>query len=415
MLEIGPIFRSLMHNKGRFWLVAGEVALTLAIVANCTMLLVEKRRELNRPTGLDEANILVVRSEAADAAFKDRSYMRNSIDEDLRALRAESGVVAVTRTTSIPLSGGGSSTGRKAKGAEIDTVPAPYFVVGRDAVKALGVQIVAGRDFMESDFRDPVEEEADTEVSTPENPNRENVIVTKHFADKLYPDGDALGKEITDRDGSDIDTIVGIMERMHGSWPQSDIAEDVMLYAGNPGSDRGVTYIVRAEPDAVELLYTSLDEKLLAVNAGRMIDVKTLAEIKAKTYNDNVGMQNLLSIVIGMLFIVTSLGIFGLTTFSVTQRRRQIGTRRALGATRLGILRYFLVESWIITGLGLTVGAGLSYALNKVLVGIADAPPMEVGLLALGILVFWLVGVLAALAPALRSTMVPPVIATRTV
>jgi len=415
MLEIGPIFRSLMHSKGRFWLVAGEVALTLAIVANCTMLMVEKRRELNRPTGLDEANILVVRSEAADAAFKDRGYMRNSIDEDLRALRAESGVAAVTRITQVPLSGGGSSTGRKAKGTEIDAVAAPYFVVGRDAVKTLGVQIVQGRDFMESDFRDPVEEEADTEVSTPENPNRENVIVTKHFADKLYPDGDALGKEITDRDGSDIDTIVGIMERMHGSWPQSDIAEDVVLYAGNPGSDRGVTYMVRAEPDAVELLYTSLDEKLLAVNAGRMIEVKTLAEIKARTYNDNVGMQNLLSIVIGMLFIVTSLGIFGLTTFSVTQRRRQIGTRRALGATRLGILRYFIVESWIITGLGLTVGAGLSYALNKLLVAFADAPPMEVGLLALGILVFWLVGVLAALFPALRSTVVPPVIATRTV
>ena len=179
MLEIGPIFRSLMHSKGRFWLVAGEVALTLAIVANCTMLLVEKRRELNRPTGLDEANILVVRSEAADAAFRDRGYMRNSIEEDLRALRAESGVVAVTRIQQIPLSGGGSSTGRKAKGAEIDTLPAPYFVVGRDAVKALGVQIVAGREFMESDFRDPVEEEADNTVSTPENPDHSNVIVTK--------------------------------------------------------------------------------------------------------------------------------------------------------------------------------------------------------------------------------------------
>lgn len=415
MLEIGPIFRSLMHSKGRFWLVAGEVALTLAIVANCTMLLVEKRRELNRPTGLDEANILVVRSEAADAAFKDRGYMRNSIDEDLRALRAESGVVAVTRIQQVPLSGGGSSTGRKPKGSEINSVAAPYFVVGRDAVKALGVQIIQGRDFLESDFRDPVEEEADTTVSTPESPNRENVIVTKHFADKLFPDGDALGKEISDRDGSDIDVIVGIMERMHCSWPQSEIAEDTMLYAGNPGGERGVTYMVRAEPDAVESLYTSLDEKLLAVNAGRMIDVKTLAEIKARTYNDNTGMQNLLSIVIGMLFIVTSLGIFGLTTFSVTQRRRQIGTRRALGATRLGILRYFLVESWIITGLGLTVGAGLSYALNRVLVGIADAPPMEVGMLALGILVFWLVGVLAALFPAMRSTVVPPVIATRTV
>jgi len=415
MLEIGPIFRSLMHTKGRFWLVAGEVALTLAIVANCAMLLVEKRRELQRPTGLDEANILVVGSQAADAAFKDRAYMRASIEEDLRALRAASGVVAATPITQIPLSGSGSSTGRKAKGSELNSIAAPYFVVGRDALAALGVTLVEGRDFIESDYPDPVWEEQNTEVPTTEKPDRENVIVTRHFADKLYPDGDALGKEITNRDATDIDTIVGIVDRMHGSWPMSDVGEDVVLYPGNPGSDRGVRYMVRAEPGSIEDLYTSLDEKLLAINPGRMIDVKTLAEIKADTYSDNVGMQRLLGIVIGMLFVVTSLGIFGLTTFSVTQRRRQIGTRRALGASRLGILRYFLVESWIITGLGLTLGAGLSYALNRVLVGVADAPPMEAGLLALGIVIFWLVGVLAALAPALRSTMVPPVIATRTV
>ncbi len=414
MLEIGPIFRSLMHSKGRFWLVAGEVALTLAIVANCAMLMVEKRREIMRPTGMDEENILVVHSEAADQAFREESYLRAAIQEDLRALRATSGVVAATPITQIPLSGGGSSTGRKARGSEIDTIPAPYFVVGRDGTKALGIAIIAGRDFIESDFPPPDEPDEPVE-GTVENPERSNVLVTKAFADKLYSDGDALGKEIQSKDGTDVETIVGIIDRMHGSWPTSEIGEDVLLWAGNPGSARRVSYMVRTEPGTIDALYTSLDETLVALNPGRMVEVKTLAEIKAETYSDNVGMQRLLTSVIVLLFVVTSLGIFGLTTFSVTQRRRQIGTRRALGATRALILRSFLVESWIITGLGLALGAGLSYALNRVLVGVADAPPMEWGLLLTGIVIFWLVGLLAALAPALRSTSVPPVIATRTV
>jgi len=116
-----------------------------------------------------------------------------------------------------------------------------------------------------------------------------------------------------------------------------------------------------------------------------------------------------------LLFGVTSLGIVGLTSFSVTQRYRQIGTRRALGATRAAILRYFLVENWVITGLGLAIGLALSFALNQVLVSIADAPRLEWGLLASSLFLFWLVGLMAALLPAMRGMKISPVIATRTV
>ena len=113
--------------------------------------------------------------------------------------------------------------------------------------------------------------------------------------------------------------------------------------------------------------------------------------------------------------VVTSLGIVGLTSSSVTQRIRQIGTRRALGATKVDILRYFLIENWIITGFGLVFGVGLTYGLNYALVKIADVPKMDTGLLIAGVLMLWLTGVLAALVPAIRATSVAPEIATRTV
>jgi putative ABC transport system permease protein len=145
------------------------------------------------------------------------------------------------------------------------------------------------------------------------------------------------------------------------------------------------------------------------------VEVKTLKEIKANTYDTNTGMIQIFLGVSFLLVAITTLGIVGLTSFSVIQRTRQIGTRRALGATRSAIVRYFLVETWIITGFGLAMGLILSYGLNYLLAGIADASRLEWRLLAVGMLLFWGMGLVAALLPALRGTTVSPVVATQTV
>ncbi|HZI94024.1 MAG TPA: FtsX-like permease family protein [Patescibacteria group bacterium] len=416
MFEFGPIVRALIYNKGRFWLITLEIALTLAIVVNCATLMLGKYREMSRPTGMDEENILVVNSEVIDAALKKQAPLEALIQEDLRLLRGQQGVIAATVLQQIPLSGGGSSTGRRKAGSTLDTVSTPYFIVRDQAVAALGVSIVEGRDFTPDDFPPP---EPDPDSPGAQGKKQEvdrfNVLVTKHYAEKMFPEGGALGGQVQNKQGSAIDTIVGIIDRMQCSWPTSKVAEDVMLYPGRPGTDRRVSYFVRVKPGAVADLYKDVEEKLLASNGGRLVEVKTLHEIKMKTYDGNAAMMKLVAGVIVLLFSVTSLGIVGLTSFSVTQRYRQIGTRRALGATRAAILRYFLVENWVVTGLGLAIGLGLSFGLNQLLVTVADAPKLEWGLLASCLALFWIVGLAAALLPALRGMKVSPVIATRTV
>ncbi len=410
-MELGPIFRSLFYSKGRFWLVTLEIALTLAVVVNCATMILEKRREMMRPTGMDEANIIVIKSEPFAPEFKDEKFLEASIQEDLRMLRRLPGVVAAARMHAIPLSGGGSSTGRKPVGSELDTIAAPIFLVGADVVKTLGVEIAAGRDFVEADF--PVEGGED--AGDDEEVTRRNVLVTRELLDKLYPDGDGLGKEIQGNDGTAVDTIVGVIARMQGPWPTSPVAEDVLLYPDRPGTERRVYIVARAEPSAMSDLYTGIEEKLIALNPGRLLKVETLEEIKGDTYDEHVALIKLIGGVVFLLFSVTALGIVGLTSFSVTQRVRQIGTRRALGATRLAVLRYFLVENWIITGIGLAIGMALSFGVNGVLVAVADAPKLGWGLLGSSMVFFWLIGLAAALAPAMRSMKISPVIATRTV
>ena len=154
---------------------------------------------------------------------------------------------------------------------------------------------------------------------------------------------------------------------------------------------------------------------MLGMNPGRIVSVRTLLEVKDETYQVNAAVTKMLTGVIGLLIVVTSLGIVGLTSSAVAQRIRQIGTRRALGATKGDIVRYFLVENGVITGFGLLFGIGATYGLNYLLVQIADTPKMDVGLLVTGVLVLWATGVIAALVPALKATSVSPEVATRTV
>jgi putative ABC transport system permease protein len=410
-MELGPIVRSLLHNKTRFWLVTLEIALTLALVINCAVYIIDMGSKMSQDNGVDLENIIVVHTEPVTPDFKEDEYVAQVRDEDLRLLSSQPGVIAAASFHQIPLSGSGSSTSRRAEGSELDTIPAPYYLVTLDAVETLGTELDEGRNLLASDY--PPEGQDD--ITDDDGVQRANVLVTRSFADKLFPDGDALGKAISNKDGTSVQTIVGIMKHMNNSWPTSDIGRDLMLFPIRPGSAERMRYLVRTSPGSLNQVSATLEDQLLASNPGRVITITTLAEVKADTFDSEAALTKIFGGVIVLLFVVTSLGIFGLASFSVTERTRQIGTRRALGASRGAILRYFMVENWVITGIGLTLGSGLAFGLNMGLASVADSPRLEMPLLLSGIVVFWLVGMLAALIPAMRAMLVSPVLATRSV
>ncbi len=399
-MEIGPIFRTLIHNKTRFVLIALEVALTLAIVVNCVNMILDIRGAMHRPSGMDEDNILALTVRPFGPEFADKDFDDATRREDLRTLGALPGVKSASLFGQLPLSGGGSSAGRKPLGSEGHPLEAPYFMVTREAIDTLGVELVAGRGFEEGDYG---------------GEDNENVILSQALADKLFPDGDALGSQITNREGSSVNTVVGIVAHMLNSWPHADEPDLVMLVPEATQRRWGYYLLVRAQPEALDDLYTRAEESLLAYNPGRAIEVRTLDEVRTEIFRSNQALVQLLTGVMALLILVTALGIVGLTSFSVTQRTRQIGVRRALGATRAAILRYFLTENWIVTTIGVVAGAGLAYLLNYGLMQVAAGVKLGFPLVAAGAVFLWTVGLLAALSPALRGTHVAPVVATRSV
>ena len=158
------------------------------------------------------------------------------------------------------------------------------------------------------------------------------------------------------------------------------------------------------------------EETLSKVDNGRVI-LRTRSQeyIAASSYADDRAMAVYLSVVIALLLGISALGIFGLAAFNVSTRTKQIGTRRAVGARRTDILRYFLAENWLITSVGVVVGCVLALLLGYWLSTAFELPRLKLYYLLAGVVVLWSVSLAAALRPARRASMVSPAIATRTV
>ncbi len=181
-------------------------------------------------------------------------------------------------------------------------------------------------------------------------------------------------------------------------------------------------YLVRAKPGRMQAAMKEVRDALFAANPMRVIDdsaeqngIRTFADLRANAYKADRGMAILMSVICVILLAVTGAGIVGLTSFWVGQRHKQIGVRRALGARKIDILRYFQTENLLIAGGGAIGGIILAVGLNLWLMQRYEMDRMPVLYVLAGVAVVLALGQAAVFAPARRAANVPPVVATRTV
>jgi putative ABC transport system permease protein len=405
MNELGPIARALLRNRMGAFLIALQIALTLAIITNAAFIIQKRSSDIARPSGLDEDNTAFFITSLFDSKVDQRQLFR----DDLEGLRALPGVVAVTPAQSIPVSGSGWGEGifPRPDMTSDESINFGRFMVDEYGMDTFDLKLVAGRNFRADEMMvRSLESKIVPKV----------VIVSQSLADKLFPDGDALGKTVFDEPngGSPIE-IIGIYDHMQNAWPGSQNFNETAIFPELMMTGDQMIYVLRAEPGQLEVVMKAAED-LLTKNRGRLIKLaRTFSEQKSRTYSDDIAMVKLLSAVIVVLGAVTSLGIVGLAWFSVSQRRKQIGTRRALGATRADILRYFMLENWLITSVGLILGVVASLALNWFLDTRFEVGRVPLWYLPLGMLALWVLGQLAVLLPARRAASVPPALATRSV
>jgi putative ABC transport system permease protein len=400
-MEFGPIVRVILRNKIRFGLIVLQIAITLAVVTNAINMILAERTRMLRPSGFDDDNIMWVRSKPFAAAFKDRPYRLASAAADLRELATIPGIVAAANTNFLPWQGGGSSGSMKAAGAPGGTFQVQTYVTTPGIINTLGVHMVEGRDLRETDIDDDP------------NSKHNTVIISRDMERLLFGSRSAVGQQMIEGDGATTDTIVGVFDPFYNPYG-FPIEKYGVFYCGHV-SYGGAVFLVRTKPGAMKSVAAQIEKRLVAINDGRNVEIKTISEIKSNYFNESRIIIGGMMAVIVLIIIVTGLGIVGVTSFAVTERTKQIGTRRALGATKPAIVRYFLVENWMITTFGATLGLAFAYGLNILLVTTTEAAKLDWHLIAVGIALLWTLCILATLAPAIRAASLPPVIATRAV
>lgn len=408
-LNVRPIFSALLHSWAAPSLVALQIATVLAVLVNAIYIVRQRVEFIARPTGMDVQNIIAIRS----LGFAEHYDHEATVREDLDFLRSIRGVVAVTPIDYVPLSGQGNGVGvMLVPDDQTHAVGSGYYEVDQNAIAALGLNLIAGRNFREDEMLPP-RVGASASVTAP------SIIVTRALAEDLYPHESALGKPLYDAFGwlGHPATIVGIVDQMHGSRVGSPRVNRVLLVPRVPYPDEpAVHYIVRAEPGQREAVMRMAEEHLSTSNPDRIIEwVRPLEFFRSRSYLTDRNISIFLVAITATLLAIGAVGVFGLTRFNVDARTKQIGIRRALGARRIDILSYFLIENWLVATTGVVLGSLLALGAGYWLSASYALPRLDLYYLAGGVVVIWIVALLAAWHPARRAAAVSPAEATRSI
>ncbi|QOW19232.1 ABC transporter permease [Lysobacter ciconiae] len=408
MFDIRPILSTLRRHKTASALIVLEIALSCAIICNAVFLIGSRIERIERPSGVAESEL--VRIQLTGIGKDDNAEALSR--EDIAALQAIPGVKAVALTNQIPFGNSSSNTSINLKpDQEVPTMSAGMYLGDEQLLETLGLKLMAGRDFNSDEYVDY------SALRSPDTaPGIPAVILTRATAEKLFPGASAIGQSIYAM-GEEPNKVVGVVETLirPGNAGPAELHHSMILPV-RVTYDTGSNYLLRTDPERREEVLQAAISKLDQLNPNRiLLKNETFEVLRDKFYAQDRAMVWLLVAVIVGLLVVTALGIVGLASFWVQQRTKQIGVRRALGATRGQILRYFQTENFLLATVGIALGMALAYGINLLLMEHYELARLPALYLPVGAVALWVLGQVAVFGPARRAAAVPPAVATRSV
>ena len=408
-MELRPILSTLRRHKTAAALIVLEIALSCAIICNALFLITGRLDRMQRPTGMAENELVRVQVTGIGTDDNAAALTRS----DLAVLRALPGVKSASVVNQLVFDGSSWNSGVNLSPEQTHNTLSSTIYMGDIALpETMGLKLVAGRFFNPDEMLDW------SVVNTPGYEGTiASAIITSDMAEKLWPGQNAIGKTLYSW-GDEGTRVVGVVDRL--ARPNDQGGPTAYYYSMILPIDADYTvggrYLLRTDPSRrAEVLAAAADA--LQRNGPRRIILEqdTLEDTRAEYYRQDRAMAWMLVMVSVLLLVVTALGIVGLASFWVQQRTKQIGVRRALGATRGQILRYFQVENFVLATAGIVIGMLLAFGLNQLMMSKAELPRLPAIYLPVGALVLWLLGQVSVLGPARRAAAVPPAVATRSV
>ena len=377
-------------------LVVAELALSLVLLVAAGLTVRSFIRLQHVSTGFDVENIVTVRLNPPPVRYPTPRQRADFYEEIVSALRAIPGVQLAGATSRLPLTGGNSSRGLTIPGIPA-TVPtgADYRTASPEYFKTMGIPLLRGRVFTAQDRED-----------------RQLVaVISASLAERFWPNRDPIGLQFSINDPPI--TIVGVVGDVHYASLDSPVVPTVYVpYRQDPFPF--MTAVVRS-PAPYASLASAIRNAVWSVDGDQPVgEIKTMdAQLSNSLSRRRFGVT-LLTAFGSIAVVLAAIGLYGVLAFIVAQRRREIGVRMALGASRgavvSDVLGHGLKLAVLGVGCGLLLSLGLTRAIQSLLYGTSATDVMTfAGVSALLVTV----AAFASLAPALRASRVDPITALR--
>ena len=403
---IGQTLSTILRHKTASLIIVLDIAITCAILCNTIFYLKTQMQSITLPSGLVEDEVVRLTPQNIGKVDDPDALGR----ADLAELRQIPGVKSVTVANFVPL-------GQVDNAADIRLSPeqreasAQATVYFGDAyfLDTLGLTLIAGRDFNEDDV-------VQWPASDSQPPPVASIIMSRGLAERLFPGRSALGQTIyvQDENPAQVIGLVANLKRGYASGPANEQDYAFILPLNAAYSRMYGSYLMRVDAERRNEVLDAAAAALQQIHRDRaFFNRDTFEEVRAKYFEKDRAMIWLLVSICSALLLITVSGIAGISSFWVRQRVRQIGIRRALGATRWQIVWQFQLENLVLTSAGVLVGMLAAYGVSMLLVHFYDLQKLPAAYLPLGVLLLLLLGQLAVLVPARRASRVPPALAAR--
>jgi len=382
-----------------------QVMLAFGLLASSGLFGLSLKRLLDTPTGFNAANVLTSRLVLPWKTYPDDEKRRAFVARLLPSLRELPGVTHVALTTYLPFSGQGSNTAIMVEGyvpKPGDTVRAHYIsVASADYWPLMGIPLRAGRLFEDAD-----------------NEREQRVcIVDQAFADRYWPGVDpvgrrlAVGPEFNEQEATTVVGVVANIKQNQLSDPDGYGAVYLPFRAWNPN---GFALLVRTSLPP-ESLGPTLQKAILQLDPELPVDDLRTMEMRI---DDTLLVRRSLAILgavfAGVALTLAAIGTYGVLAYAVSQRRREIGVRMALGAMPGQILAQFLRLGLILLGVGLALGTVFAWIAGRLMQSqLFGVGAIHAGVIAVSAAVMVVVVLLATLLPSRRAARVNPIDALR--
>ena len=400
------------HSRVRSGLVIVEIALAFVLLTGAGLLI----RSLNKigqvDPGFDSTNVLTFRLPTSDKQYPDVDSLDTHLRQISTRLQDLPGVTDVALTSALPMQGWGY-------GMPIQIADEPpadranrkvcfFKMVSPSYFSTLRMRLLKGRTLSPSDLHGAPSVAAINETAARKYFPGADPIGKRILVQEIVPGKTQLGDEIAWE-------VVGVVADEAVGNLDENPDENPGMYVSNQQSPvYGLAVVLRSATDTA-LLRETIKQTMRQISPDQTLpDMKTLDVIKAESLGNNRFRALLLGAFAGVSLLLSAIGIYGVISYSVTQRTREIGIRAALGAGRGNILRLVLRHAMGLALIGLLLGIGgafgLTQLLQNLLFGVGERDPLT---LAVVFVVLGLVALLACLIPARRATRVDPMIALR--